>query len=83
MCSCYFNRDAWAKHKDLDPFEAKWLYVEALLKVKIESFYSKTCSYTPQVLRKYSDKTVAMSLVEELESYSGDPSHILMSRKHD
>ncbi|EDR14188.1 uncharacterized protein LACBIDRAFT_244827 [Laccaria bicolor S238N-H82] len=25
--------DAWAKHKDLDPFEAKWLYVDALLKV--------------------------------------------------
>ncbi|KAF8204881.1 hypothetical protein BJ912DRAFT_1052196 [Pholiota molesta] len=56
--------DAWAKHKDLDPYEAKWLYVEALLKV----------------LRKYSDKTVAMNLVEELESYGGDPSHIVMSR---
>ena len=27
------TRDAWAKHKDLDPYEAKWLYVEALLKV--------------------------------------------------
>ena len=27
------TRDAWAKHKDLDPFEAKWLYVDALLKV--------------------------------------------------
>lgn len=26
-------RDAWANHKDLDPFEAKWLYVDALLKV--------------------------------------------------
>ena len=26
-------RDAWAKHKDLDPYEAKWLYVDALLKV--------------------------------------------------
>lgn len=26
-------RDAWAKHKDLDPYEAKWRYVEALLKV--------------------------------------------------
>ncbi|KAF9815542.1 hypothetical protein IEO21_04542 [Rhodonia placenta] len=25
--------DAWAKHKDLDSYEAKWLYVEALLKV--------------------------------------------------
>jgi len=48
--------DAWAKHKDLDPYEAKWLYVEALLKV----------------LRKYSDKTVAKDLVEELESYGDD-----------
>ncbi|XP_006459978.1 hypothetical protein AGABI2DRAFT_67415 [Agaricus bisporus var. bisporus H97] len=25
--------DAWAKHKDLESYEAKWLYVEALLKV--------------------------------------------------
>ncbi|KAF9008781.1 acyl CoA binding protein-domain-containing protein [Cyathus striatus] len=55
--------DAWAKHKDLDPYEAKWLYVEALLKV----------------LRKYSDKTVAMDLVQELESFGGDPSHIVLS----
>ena len=28
------NRDAWAKHKDLESFEAKWLYVESLLKVR-------------------------------------------------
>lgn len=56
--------DAWAKNKDLDPYEARWLYVEALLKV----------------LRKYSDKTVAMSFVQELESYSGDPLTIVMSR---
>ncbi|KAG7097219.1 hypothetical protein E1B28_004590 [Marasmius oreades] len=56
--------DAWAKHKDLDPHEAKWLYVDALLKV----------------LRKYSDKTIAKDLVQELESYSGDPSHIILSR---
>lgn len=27
------SRDAWAKHKDLDLYEAKWLYVDALLKV--------------------------------------------------
>jgi len=27
-------RDAWAKHKDLDSYEAKWLYVDALLKVQ-------------------------------------------------
>ncbi|KAI0363555.1 ACBP-domain-containing protein [Pilatotrama ljubarskyi] len=55
--------DAWAKHKDLDPYEAKWLYVDALLKV----------------LRKYPDKTVARDLMRELESYSGDPSNLVMS----
>ncbi|SJL01508.1 uncharacterized protein ARMOST_04830 [Armillaria ostoyae] len=55
--------DAWAKHKDLDSYEAKWLYVDALLKV----------------LRKYSDKTVAKSLVEELEAYGGDPFNLVMS----
>ncbi|RPD66700.1 ACBP-domain-containing protein [Lentinus tigrinus ALCF2SS1-7] len=55
--------DAWAKHKDLDPYEAKWLYVDALLKV----------------LRKYSDKTVARDLVRELESYAGDPANLVMS----
>ncbi|KIM45895.1 hypothetical protein M413DRAFT_440947 [Hebeloma cylindrosporum] len=58
--------DAWAKHQDLDPYEAKWLYVEALLKV----------------LRKYSDKTTAMDLVQELESYGGDPSNLVMSRSN-
>lgn len=26
-------RDAWAKHKGLDSYEAKWRYVDALLKV--------------------------------------------------
>ncbi|KAI0939651.1 hypothetical protein AcW1_004609 [Taiwanofungus camphoratus] len=55
--------DAWAKHKELDSYEAKWLYVDALLKV----------------LRRYSDKTVAMDLVRELESYTGDPSNLVMS----
>ncbi|KAH9850043.1 ACBP-domain-containing protein [Lenzites betulinus] len=55
--------DAWAKHKDLDSYEAKWLYVDALLKV----------------LRKYPDKTVARDLVRELEAYNGDPSNLVMS----
>ncbi|KAI0824660.1 ACBP-domain-containing protein [Trametes gibbosa] len=55
--------DAWAKHRDLDSYEAKWLYVDALLKV----------------LRKYPDKTVARDLVRELESYTGDPSNLVMS----
>ncbi|KAG6903319.1 hypothetical protein C0995_013072 [Termitomyces sp. Mi166 len=51
--------DAWAKHRDLDPLEAKWLYV----------------------LRKYSDKTIAMTLVQELENY-GDFTHLSSSRSH-
>ena len=32
------SRDAWAKHKDLDSYEAKWLYVDELLRV------STTCT---------------------------------------
>ncbi|KAG2077723.1 ACBP-domain-containing protein [Suillus decipiens] len=55
--------DAWAKHKDLDLYEAKWLYVDALLKV----------------LSKYSDKTVARDLMNELQSYGGDPSNLVIS----
>ncbi|KAE9405948.1 ACBP-domain-containing protein [Gymnopus androsaceus JB14] len=56
--------DAWAKHKDLSAYEAKWLYVDALLKV----------------LRKYSDKTMAMNLVQELESYNEDATRISINR---
>ena len=29
----FSHRDAWNKQKDLTPLEAKWLYVDALLKV--------------------------------------------------
>lgn len=36
--------------------------------------------YSPRkVLRRYSDKTVAQDLVQELESYGGDPSNIMLS----
>ncbi|TCD66814.1 hypothetical protein EIP91_000892 [Steccherinum ochraceum] len=55
--------DAWEKHKDLNPLEAKVMYVEALIKV----------------LRKYSDKTVARDLVEELESYNPVADDLVMS----
>ncbi|KIJ70473.1 hypothetical protein HYDPIDRAFT_23575 [Hydnomerulius pinastri MD-312] len=55
--------DAWAKHKDLDSYEAKWLYVDALLKA----------------LSKYSDKTVAKDLIDELQSYGGDPDNLVLS----
>jgi hypothetical protein len=30
----HFSRDEWAKHKDLDQYEAKSLYIDALLKVR-------------------------------------------------
>lgn len=55
--------DAWAKHKDLDQYQAKIMYVEALLKV----------------LRRYSDKTIAMDYVRELESYAAECPDYLMS----
>ncbi|KAJ7283500.1 hypothetical protein C8J57DRAFT_1292747 [Mycena rebaudengoi] len=56
--------DAWAKHKDLDSYEAKWLYVGALMKV----------------LRKYSDRTMSADLIQELEAYGGDAANIVTSR---
>ena len=28
----FWLRDAWAQNKDLEPYEAKWLYVDAMLK---------------------------------------------------
>jgi len=35
-----------------------------------------------QVLRKYSDKTMARDLVRELEAFEGDPSNIMISRAY-
>jgi hypothetical protein len=35
FADAFHLRDAWAKHKDLDSYEAKWLYVDALLKVSL------------------------------------------------
>ncbi|KAF8138674.1 ACBP-domain-containing protein [Boletus edulis] len=55
--------DAWAKHRDLDQYEAKWLYVDALLKA----------------LSKYSDKTVAKELVDELHSFGGHSENLVSS----
>lgn len=47
IITCQTSRDAWAKHKDLDPHEAKWLYVDALLKVRIlrQVLSSVECSW--------------------------------------
>ncbi|KAF8558804.1 hypothetical protein OG21DRAFT_983617 [Imleria badia] len=61
-------RDAWAKHRDLDPSEAKWLYVDALLKV----------FGTPR-FQSHSDKTVAKDLIDELRSYGGDSQNLVSS----
>ncbi|KAL1741083.1 ACBP-domain-containing protein [Schizophyllum fasciatum] len=62
--------DAWAKQKDLTPLEAKWLYVDALLKASAR-----------RVLRKYGDKTVAMNYVKELESFGSGPGHRTLNGK--
>ena len=39
-------RDAWAQNKDLEQYEAKWLYVDAMLKVP--SFFFCICGYQPR-----------------------------------
>ena len=75
------KHDAWAKQKDLGTREAKLQYVETLVKVMV--LFLVVARRLPalwQVLRKYSDRTVAMDLVQELESY-GDPSDVIMSSK--
>ena len=41
------SRDAWAKHTDLDSYEAKWLYVDALMKVCISSSVSQGLGVYP------------------------------------
>jgi len=72
--------DAWSKHKDLDPYEAKWLYVDALLKVcppSIDDLHE--CPNLYQVLRRYSDKTVARDHVREIEAFGGDPANLVHS----
>lgn len=69
--------DAWAKQKDMDSRQAKWQYVETLMKVSTTPQLPVTQNNLPffQVLRKYSDRTVARDLVQDLESY-GDPSTV-------
>ena len=67
--SQYCRRDAWAKHEKLSQTEAKWLYVQALMKVRGVYLTSSRRLTPSQVLRRYSDKTVAMDFVRELESY--------------
>jgi len=44
-------RDAWAKHKDIPPHEAKLLYVETLLKVLFflsEMYFVLICTSGPE-----------------------------------
>jgi hypothetical protein len=51
--------------------------------LSLRSFFSRhaiyACSNLYQVLRKYSDKTMARDLVGELESYGGDPVNLVHS----
>ncbi|KAI6047063.1 acyl CoA binding protein-domain-containing protein [Pisolithus marmoratus] len=48
--------DAWSKLKDMNPYEAKWRYVDALLKT----------------LNKHSDKSTTQDLINDLQSYGPD-----------
>ncbi|KAF8328615.1 uncharacterized protein EI90DRAFT_3064836 [Cantharellus anzutake] len=57
--------DAWARQKDLGSAEAKWHYVETLQKI----------------LRKYPESTTARDLSNELASFSGDPSNLVISAR--
>ena len=76
------SRDEWAKHKDLNPYEAKWRYVEALRMVRMGPVHILHENlHAPQVLKKYSDRTIANQLVEELDSYGGEVS-IGINREH-
>ncbi|SCV70818.1 BQ2448_3580 [Microbotryum intermedium] len=56
--------DAWNKKKGLSPEEAERLYVQGLLKI----------------LKGYSDRPQAIELIRELETFSLDPSGMVMSR---
>ncbi|CEH14405.1 acbp-domain-containing protein [Ceraceosorus bombacis] len=55
--------DAWAGRKGLSSMDAKQLYVESMLRT----------------LRKFSDRPMAIALIEELESFSGDVADRVMS----
>lgn len=44
-------------------------------------FWKVNTNSVPQVLRKYSDKTAARDLIQELEAYGGDPSNLVLSRE--
>ncbi|EJD00893.1 ACBP-domain-containing protein [Fomitiporia mediterranea MF3/22] len=62
--------DAWSKHKELGTYEAKWQYVEELLRV----------------LQKYPDKTLAQDLIRELEAYDPSANVLMsgsFSKSHD
>jgi len=78
--------DAWAKQKDLKPQEAKWGYVETLMKVcaSIIRYSTGKLNHTlRQVLRKYSDKTAARDIIQELESYGDSSSVVTNSKRQD
>ena len=55
------------------------MYVEALLKVRGHAVIGGHEFTHAQVLRRYSDKTIAMDYVRELESYTAGASDLVMS----
>lgn len=59
----HLHRDAWKQQEGLESHEAKQLYVENLLRT----------------LRNYSDRPQAMSMIAELEAYSGEVAEQVMS----
>lgn len=56
-------RDAWERQRGLSEQDAKQLYVESMIKI----------------LRRFEDRPVAISLMAELEAYSGDVAEQVMS----
>ena len=57
------TRDAWEMQRGYTSHEAKQLYVESMLKI----------------LRRFGDRPQAISLIAELEAYSGDVAEQVMN----
>lgn len=55
--------DAWARQRGFSSQDAKQLYIESML----------------NILRRFEDRPLAISLMSELEAYSGDVAEQVMS----
>lgn len=63
VCCITHARDAWERQRGLTEQDAKQLYVESMIKI----------------LRRFEDRPLAISLMAELEAYSGDVAEQVMS----